>query len=155
MDINTLSINDLNVMLKFISKIPDNKVLDITNKRYQDPNAWLTSISRWYYGESRYKTIIYLNSLIEQSIKLLGSIKEPESTTLLNNLNSCINGINNLSKHYRDETIASCEFDALIDRIKEVYAKFNKSKRQDTVNSNNNNYNNNNTEFTHNIGYKP
>lgn len=117
------TLEDLNILLKFLSKIPENHILDITNKRYQDPSLWSTTFSRWYYGESRNRTIEFIENIIEQANKFITSTNKPESNTILANLKNAKIGIARLVKCYNDNSIIGCKLEALSDRIEEIITK--------------------------------
>lgn len=128
---------DINIYLRFIGNLPSGHVIDLTNWRYQDPKSWWTTISRYYYGESREKTAKYLGSLIDQVEKLMNQTKEPGSETLLKNLEHSKRGISNLVDVYRDQSITYCELEALNDKINEILKKHKNGVRQINLNVDN------------------
>lgn len=113
--------------LKIISKIPKNgKIAKIDNGIIIEYNTipLLTSIKRYYYGDSRNKAIQDINSIINNGIEIIEHLKtrhdlenQSKITCLLFHIEKCIIGLNNLKITYINDITMSSKLDILITKI--------------------------------------
>lgn len=87
--------------LKYAISLPSGSKLSITDKKYSGYSLYET-ISRQYKGESRYKTIIWLNECIDRAISIIKKYPAWKDiiTEHIVNLENCLT---NLSGIYRDD----------------------------------------------------
>ena len=124
-----LTYRELLVELRFIGCIPENKIVDVINHRFQERNTWSTTITRELTArQSRQDTVEWLQSVSNQAQTFLQNLKEYEQQTLLEVLEKSLTGINNLAKTYEeDDVYVSCKMMATHDEIKDIIAVNNRS----------------------------
>jgi hypothetical protein len=113
--------------LKIISKIPKNGKIarDSTGIIIEFNNIpLLTSLKRFYYGDSRKKAIHDINNIINNAIDIVEQKKilcDNENglkvNTIIFHLEKCIIGLNNLKVTYINDITMSSKIDILITKI--------------------------------------
>lgn len=128
------------VNLKIISKInPSDKLKIYNNHTSIEKESLLSSVSRWYHGDSRDKSIVFIKNVINDGINITNDImnstyinnknkktiyEENEFTKSLNTLfliknemENCKNGINNLKKTYKEDIQATSQLEVIINKV--------------------------------------
>jgi hypothetical protein len=113
--------------LKIISKIPKNgKIAKSESGIIIEYNTipFLTSLKRYYYGDSRNKAINDINCIINNGIEIIEQLKtrhdtinQTKITCLLFHIEKCIIGLNNLKITYINDITMSSKLDILITKI--------------------------------------
>jgi hypothetical protein len=132
--------------LKIISKIPENVKLskNIDGDISLEGNFFYTPIKRLLFGDSRDKSISYINEYIEEAIEFSKNIIE--NSVFINNINhiditnyydntsdfikkfntlkninselkNCISGLINIKNNYHNDTTVSSKIDIIINKI--------------------------------------
>ena len=85
-----------------------------------------TAIYRTFFGESREKSLHFVNTIINDTIEKIyslqvdtnNSINQQYVNQLIQVLNKCINGLNNLKITYKDDVYTVSYFESIIERIR-------------------------------------
>lgn len=120
-----LSLEDIFVNLRLISKI------EVGNKLIQDDryinidNSYVQSLSRYFKGVNRNDSLKFINIIYTRAFQLnddMISNEEQDYTQLFfrltNELNNSINGLNNLKQTYSVDKLIQAEIDVLIENIR-------------------------------------
>ena len=119
-----LQYKDLLVELKFVKKIPENKIVNTKRHTFQERGTWLTTIVREWDGQSREVTLDWLQNLINQTSTALINLKGYERDTLVKVFAESVPGIENLVHTYNDDVYVSCKLEALYEEAKELAQKY-------------------------------
>lgn len=119
-----LSLDDIFVNLRLISKIEIGNKLVQADKHVNIDNSYLQSITRWFRGASRYNTIKFMSYVFTQAFELNNKLleeKSEESIQTLLRLNSdfknSLSGLINLKLTYADDKLIQSEIDVMMDDI--------------------------------------
>lgn len=135
------SFNDILSKLKFISNIQEGDKINVKTMSIEPPCIF-TSISRTFINpDNRLNTLNFIDSTIKRSLdvvdRLLPNDSGDNSTSeiilnILNSLENCVTGINNLKCAYKNDIMFICKLDTYIDllccEIKKYREKYNLSQ---------------------------
>ena len=126
---NTLTYNELLVELRFIGRIPEGQIVDVTNHRFQERDTWGTFISREITSrQSRKDTVEWLHDVISRTKTFLQEKNQYEQKTLTDVLNGSLNGIKNLAATYdKDDVYVNCQIMAISDKVNELIESHGKT----------------------------
>jgi hypothetical protein len=122
--------------LKLIASLKQNEKLN-TKSLCVQPDTVITSISRRFYVyDNRINMIFFVKKTIKDTFDILSNqkitINCPEEKIIFNNilddLSSCLIGLDNLKKTYSCDTKINCDLDTVIQLIK---AKLENTKKYD------------------------
>lgn len=121
---NTLEENgEIISQLKFISKIKPGEQVNVDNLSICSRN-FFSGIYRTFYGEGREKTFHYFNITIKRAFEKLAAFSNSERISdtmlcsqLVENLQTCIEGLSNAKDTYKDDRRFVCDVETLIEGI--------------------------------------
>jgi len=117
-----LSYKELLVELKFVSKIPEQKIVNFKSHKFEERGDW--NISRWWNGQNREETIKRLQIMINQTENFLNNLKDYERSTLLRVFKESLPGIKNIASTYEDDIYTNCRIDQMYDEAQELIQKY-------------------------------
>ncbi len=164
---DTLTLDDIFVNLRVLSKLEIGNKLIKNNKYLNIDTSYLQFFYRWYNGINRNNTIEFIIPILDKAFEIsdqLIELKSEESAQLLYRLNTelknSVNGLLNLKQTYNFDKLIQSEIDVMIDNIRtklDISSKnFNfvnlimKSPVQEKKNILLNNSNNSNNSFCNN-----
>lgn len=133
--------------LKILSDVKENDKLyldDETNVLAIDKNYYLQSVVRAYYGQSRDKTINFINELVNQATHILETTMKADSPAknaddvclkednihlvqrFVKELNNSTKGIDNLRITYRADTTTTSSLNLIVEKINIILDKVNR-----------------------------
>ena len=119
-----LSQEDIFVNLRLISKIEVGNKLIQTDKHVNIDNSYFQSITRWFKGNNRKDSMLFINVILTKSFELNDKLlheKSEESAQILlrlnNDLKNSLNGLINLKQTYSSDKLVQSEIDVMIDNI--------------------------------------
>ena len=119
-----LSQEDIFVNLRLISKIEVGNKLIQTDKHVNIDNSYFQSITRWFKGNNRKDSMMFINVILTKSFELNDKLlheKSDESAQILlrlnNDLKNSLNGLINLKQTYSSDKLVQSEIDVMIDNI--------------------------------------
>jgi hypothetical protein len=119
-----LSQEDIFVNLRLISKIEVGNKLIQTDKHVNIDNSYFQSITRWFKGNNRKDSMMFINVILTKSFELNDKLlheKSEESAQILlrlnNDLKNSLNGLINLKQTYSSDKLVQSEIDVMIDNI--------------------------------------
>ena len=114
---------DIFSKIKFIGKIQIGDKVSLKEMQLQN-DGLLTPIYRILYQENRYKTLVFINDVINKSFELIrcysNSSKKSDKimcSHLLDDLKSSRNGLNNLKETYSKDTKFICDINVLLQTV--------------------------------------
>lgn len=128
--------NEIFINLKVISRIkPGDKISVRDNLINIAPRYFLQGAVRWLYQEDRMKSVSFIVRVVEAAFALnektlndhtgrggqTVTTSESRNHTILrltNELDRCIEGLNNMKQTYSDDRLVECRIDYVIDQIK-------------------------------------
>ena len=141
-----MNIEPLLISLCVISKVNVNDKIYINRHGrialHQDNT--MTALYRTIFGESRDKSLNYINSIINDTIEkiysferdtLANATNEYYTNQLIQSLNKCLVGLNNLKVTYKDDIYTVSYFESIIDRINFHNRIFNEAQESMAENS--------------------
>jgi hypothetical protein len=90
-NMSDLTLHDISINLRLISKIEIGDKLSPTDKYINIDNSWMPSLTRWLYGVNRNKNLEFITNIINRAFTLntlIASDKNPESPQMLLRLTS-------------------------------------------------------------------
>ena len=131
--ISELTLHDISINLRLISKIEIGDKLYPTDKYINIDNSWMPSVTRWLYGVNRNKNLEFITSIINRAFILNNSIsndKSPEAPQMLlrltSDLSNSIHGLLNLKQTYISDKLIQSELDVMIENIRNKVDSNNK-----------------------------
>lgn len=119
-----LSIEDIFVNLRLISKIDVGDKLVLTDKHVNIDTSYFQSLTRWYRGANRNNSIKFISVVLINAFELNDRLledKSEESIQTLLRLNSdfknSLSGLVNLKQTYSADKLIQSEIDVMIDDI--------------------------------------
>lgn len=107
------------VNLKILSMIQINQKVSISKGYLQIDYSPLQCLKRWWNHDSRDSLLTFLNDLIKKIQSIID--KNQDSTFLiLNEMDNCLKGINNLKVTYYDDPITIVRLDNMFITIKNM-----------------------------------
>ena len=116
MNYQKLNIEQLYVNLSLISKIEIGNKLLICDNFITVDKSYISFISRWLNNSSRDETIKYISFILKSCFESLEN-NTCDRNRMLNYLQLCLNGINNLKQTYSDDKLIQAKIDVLIEDI--------------------------------------
>ncbi len=126
----TFTLDDLHTNLVLISKIMPYDKLFINKNLLNIDNRYLQSIIRWYFVESRVRTINFIKSIVDETFNTIDEIlKDKEYMTnssenrdfilqrFTNELKNSIMGLNNLKITYDLDLLIKSQLEVIIENI--------------------------------------
>jgi hypothetical protein len=125
--------NEIFINLKVISRIkPGDKISVRDNLINIVPKYFFQGAVRWLYQEDRMKSVYFIVRVVDAAFflneKTLNDHEDRRTPTsesrnhtilrLTNELDRCIEGLNNMKQTYSDDRLVECLIDYVIDRIK-------------------------------------
>lgn len=123
-----MNIEPLLISLCVLSKVNVNDKIYINRHGrialHQDNT--MTAIYRTIFGESRDKSLNYINTIINDTIEKIYAFERDSLTNVTNeyytnqliqSLNKCLTGLNNLKVTYKDDIYTVSYFESIIERI--------------------------------------
>ena len=107
--------------LKFIAMIKPNEKID-TRNLVSEPITLLNSISRFFSGETRVQTILFLSQTIERTFEIIDITKNDRPTDakmFIFDLQQAVHGLNAVKQTYfeSNDRIFACEISNLIQKV--------------------------------------
>jgi hypothetical protein len=131
---NTMSLEDIFVNLRLISKIEIGDKLIQNDKHINIDTSLVQCVSRWLSGNNRADNINFINTILSKAFeyndKLLNESTDDSAQLLLrlnNDLKNCINGLINLKQTYHFDKLIQSEIDVMIDNIRSKLDTTNKN----------------------------
>jgi len=117
--------SEISSRIKFIAKIQKGEKINIKTMTLQPPGI-LTSLNRTLFNQdNRNNTKKFLDVTIANSIEIINNfinsqdnINKQFAQNMLFDLNSCIEGLENLKETYNTDIKMCCDIDTLIEKIK-------------------------------------
>ncbi|NDE14595.1 hypothetical protein EBZ80_06655 [bacterium] len=126
--------DEIFINLKVISRIkPGDKISVRDNLINIAPKYFLQGAVRWLYQEDRMKSVSFIVRVVDAAFSLnektlmshedrqAPNTSESRNHTILrltNELDRCIEGLNNMKQTYADDRLVECRIDYVIDQIK-------------------------------------
>lgn len=131
-DMNPNGNRDTISKLKFISKLKKGEKFN-TRFVYVQPDGLITKISRTFYNiDNRGNALTFIQSTVHRSFDIITlyinseNISEKQTAiNLLDDLDSCKEGLLNLKNTYIDDTMFGCTIDTLLEEIESRLCEFN------------------------------
>jgi hypothetical protein len=134
-----LSLQDISINLRLISKIEVGDKLYINDKYVSIDNSYFPSVTRWFRGLNRNNNIDFINLILTKGYKFNDSIllEKPHDYSqiifgLTNDFKNSINGLLNLKQTYCSDKLIQSELDVIVENIRNKiesnYKKLNFSK---------------------------
>lgn len=112
------TLNDLLVILKFLSMIERGKKINMGSMDFVDCTSWWGTIKRSLAGEGRKSLMVHINQIVQQAITAISEYKDTEFCTLIvNNLAEAKIGIQNLSTTYQDDPNIVAQINVCVSNI--------------------------------------
>lgn len=123
--------SEISSRIKFIGQIQKGEKINIKTMTLQPPGI-LTSLNRTLFNQdNRNNTKKFLEVTIANSIEIINNFINSQDNTnkqfaqnMLFDLNSCIEGLENLKETYNTDIKMCCDLDTLIEKIKLELAKY-------------------------------
>jgi hypothetical protein len=122
--VSEMTLEEVLININLISKIEPNYKLLIKDNFINIDTSYIQSISRWFYGNDRNSTLLFLNLVINKSFeycdKLLSS-KNIDTKLLFRitlDIKNSINGLLNLKQTYSYDKLVQAEIDVIIENIR-------------------------------------
>tara|TARA_B100001057_G_C22705733_1_gene893685 strand:- start:495 stop:962 length:468 start_codon:yes stop_codon:yes gene_type:complete len=116
--LDSLSIDELVLNLKLISKIKHNDKMIVIDKVIQTDQRLLQPIRRWWTSDTREDTVNYVELIINQTIQYLNINNDNES--ILKELPLTIRGLDNLKSTYKADQLFKSKIDILKEKITRI-----------------------------------
>ena len=116
--LDLLTIDELILNLKLISKIKHNDKMIVIDKVIQTDQRLLQPIRRWWTSDTREDTVNYVELIINQTIQYLNINNDNES--ILNELPLTIRGLDNLKSTYKADQLFKSKIDILKEKITRI-----------------------------------
>ena len=113
-DNTLLSLDDIIINLKIISKIKENDKMIVNNKTMTVDSRNLLSIRRWWSSDNREITIEYISKVLNQTFNHL---TKNNDINVKQELKNALAGLDNLRSTYRLDNVISSKIDILVDKI--------------------------------------
>jgi len=126
----TFTLDDLHTNLVLISKILPYDKLFINKNLLNIDNRYLQSIVRWYFIESRVRTINFIKNVVDETFNIIDEIlKDKEYMTnssenrdfilqrFTAELKNCIMGLNNLKITYDLDLLIKSQLEVIIENL--------------------------------------
>ena len=108
--------------LKVLSKVREGQKISIRNGTiYLDRNSdgIASSTKRWYYGDGRHKTYIFVKNLMFNAIVSLTQTEEGD--VIISAMKNSMSGINSLKVTYGDDDSVVAAYEVLTERMERVF----------------------------------
>lgn len=116
--LDLLTIDELILNLKLISKIKHNDKMIVIDKVIQTDQRLLQPIRRWWTSDTREDTVNYVELIINQTIQYLNINNDNES--ILKELPLTIRGLDNLKSTYKADQLFKSKIDILKEKITRI-----------------------------------
>ncbi len=116
--LDLLTIDELILNLKLISKIKHNDKMIVIDKVIQTDQRLLQPIRRWWTSDTREDTVNYVELIINQTIQYLNIKNDNES--ILKELPLTIRGLDNLKSTYKADQLFKSKIDILKEKITRI-----------------------------------
>jgi hypothetical protein len=122
--VNEMTLEEVFININLISKIEPNYKLFINNKFINIDTSYVQSISRWFFGNDRKTTILFVNLVINKSFEYCDKLLNTKNidTKLLfritSDIKNSINGLLNLKHTYSSDKLVQAEIDVIIENIR-------------------------------------
>ena len=116
--LDLLTIDELILNLKLISKIKHNDKMIVIDKVIQTDQRLLQPIRRWWTSDTREDTVNYVELVINQTIQYLNINNDNES--ILKELPLTIRGLDNLKSTYKADQLFKSKIDILKEKITRI-----------------------------------
>jgi hypothetical protein len=122
--------------LKFISRL---QVGDKINTKYLyiQKEGIITKLSRMFYDENRNNTLNFIKNTVHRSFEILTiydsggkEYYKPVCIILVNDLNKCKTGLQNLKETYLSDIKFSCDIDTILELIDTKLTLYEKYKNE-------------------------
>ncbi len=120
-----LTLEDVFVNLRLISKIEVGDKLIQTDKYVNIDTSFLKFFTRWYYGTNRNNTLGFINVVLLKAFEINSKLleeKTDESVQILlrltTDMKNSVNGLINLKHTYSSDKLIQSEIDVMIDNIR-------------------------------------
>ncbi len=120
-----LTLEDVFVNLRLISKIEVGDKLIQTDKYVNIDTSFLKFFTRWYYGTNRNNTLGFINVVLLKAFEINNKLleeKTDESVQILlrltTDMKNSVNGLINLKHTYSSDKLIQSEIDVMIDNIR-------------------------------------
>lgn len=114
-----LSLEDIFVNLRLISKIEIGNKLIHDDKHVNIDTSYFQSISRWYSGMNRKSNLEFINIVLNTAFKYNDEEKSPQvKFRLTSDLKNAIQGLTNLKLTYSYDKLIQSEIDVIIENIR-------------------------------------
>ena len=116
-DNTLLSLDDIIINLKIISKIKENDKMIVNNRTMTVDTRNIIGLRRWWSSDSREITIEYITKVLQQTFIYL---KNNDNLNVKQELKNALTGLDNLRTTYRLDNVISSKIDILVDKINPV-----------------------------------
>jgi hypothetical protein len=114
-----LSLEDIFVNLRLISKIEIGNKLIHDDKHVNIDTSYFQSISRWYNGMNRKSNLEFINIVLNTAFKYNDEEKSSQvKFRLTSDLKNAIQGLTNLKLTYSYDKLIQSEIDVMIENIR-------------------------------------
>lgn len=105
--------------LYFLAKIKNGNKLNTVVIGIDNPDSWMDSFKRSIQGESRTRTIDYLQTVYDDLVLIIKKYKDNDIIIhkVLDNIGSAISGIENLKSTYQNDPFTLSKLQVLIEII--------------------------------------
>jgi hypothetical protein len=122
-DIFDLSIEDIFINLKLISKIDVGDKLTFNNEndnRFVNiESSYIPSIARWIHNVDRKKSVNFVSNIVAQSFRINDTTTDIQMLLrFTSEFKNVISGLMNLKQTYSDDKLIQSEIDVLIENIR-------------------------------------
>jgi hypothetical protein len=124
-DKTELTLQDISVNLRLISKIEVGNKLSLNEKYINIDNTYFQSVTRWIRGLNRNNNIYFINSILSRAFQLNDLILLEKQVDyyqtifrLTTDLKNSISGLSNLKQTYCNDKLIQSELDVIIENIR-------------------------------------
>ena len=126
---DTLSIDDIVLNLKMISKIKQNDKLVVINKILNVDCRLALPLRRWYTADNREDTVTFISVVIHRALEMMEDTDDVVYTkdTIKDELLNTLPGLDNLSATYKLDNLVVVRIDLIKDKINRMCCSQSKS----------------------------
>jgi hypothetical protein len=126
---DTLSIDDIVLNLKMISKIKQNDKLVVINKILNVDCRLALPLRRWYTADNREDTMNFISVVIHRALEMMEDTEDVVYTkdTIKDELLNTLPGLDNLSATYKLDNLVVVRIDLIKDKINRLCGSHSKT----------------------------